>query len=123
MVIKKPRDALKSVLKTSLSRNTQQKDKKPANLSSIRDPEARRITNDPALITATIKRLETKLLSPDKSIHPLETFPWLNAIPAGPSPNQHMIMGKITSAIFQEALHQLPNHKVFRPGNISGVLL
>jgi len=39
MLIKQPRDALKSILNTSLSRNKQQKEKTPTNLSSIRDPE------------------------------------------------------------------------------------
>jgi hypothetical protein len=48
--IKKSRDALKSISKTSLSRNKQQKYKTPPNLSSILDPETERITNDPALI-------------------------------------------------------------------------
>jgi hypothetical protein len=67
--------------------------------------------------------METKLISPKKNIYPPEPFPWLNATPAGPPPNQHMIIVKITPAIFQEALYQLPNHKASGPENIPGVLL
>jgi hypothetical protein len=108
----KPRDALKSILQIRHPETNNN------NLSHIRDPETGRITNDTAIITAMIERLETKLLSPDIHINPLESFPWLNAIPAGPPPNQHMIIGKITPAIFQEALPQLPSHKAPDPDNI-----
>jgi hypothetical protein len=34
-----------------------------------------------------------------------------------------MIIGHITPTIFQEALHQLPNHKAPGPDNIPGILL
>jgi len=67
--------------------------------------------------------METKLLSPDKNINQLEPIPWLNAFPAGPPPNHRVMIDKITPAIFQEALHQLPNHKAPGPDNIPGLLL
>jgi hypothetical protein len=34
-----------------------------------------------------------------------------------------MIIGHTTPAIFQETLHQLPNHKTNGPDNIPGILL
>jgi hypothetical protein len=126
MFIRKPRDALKSILKTTSPKNKDINDPTPTNLSSItrpNDPITRLITNDPAPITTIIESLETKALSLDNLINPLASFPWLHAIPAGTPPTKNMIIGNITPAIFQEALRQLPNHKAPGPDNIPGILL
>jgi len=82
MFIRTPRDALKSILKTTSSKNKNSKDPTPRNLSSIRDPITRLITNNLARITAIIEGLETKAVSPDNLINLLASFPWLHAIPA-----------------------------------------
>jgi hypothetical protein len=111
MFIGKPRDALKSILKTSSSESKHNKDTTPTNLSSIRDPQTGRITNNPSRVTTIIETLETKSPLPDNRVILLAAFPWLHAIPAGTPPIKNLIIGHITPAIFQEALHQLPNHK------------
>jgi hypothetical protein len=88
MFIKKHRDALKSMFKTTSSKDRHNKDPTPSNLSSIRDPITGLITNNPARITARIESLETKSLSPDSRVNPLANFPWLHAIPAGVPPTK-----------------------------------
>jgi hypothetical protein len=75
MFIRKPRDALKSILKTTSPQNKHINDFTPTNLSSIRDPITRLITNDPARVTTIIESLETKALSPDNLINPLALLP------------------------------------------------
>ncbi len=67
--------------------------------------------------------METALLSPDPNIDPNGAFPWLDAIPATPPPTRHMIIGKLTPAIFNEALRLLPIHKAPGPDNIPGVFI
>jgi len=121
--IRKPRDALKSILKTTFSKNKHNKDLTPTNLSFIREPITRLVTNDPARVTAIIESLETKAFSPDNLINPLASFPWLHGIPPGTTPTKNMIIGKITPAIFHAALIKLPNHKAPGPDNIPGILL
>jgi hypothetical protein len=100
MFIRKPRDALKSILKTTSSKNKHIKDPTPTNLSSVRDPITRLVTNNPARVTAIIEGLETKALPPDNLINSLASFSWLQAIPAGTPPTNNMIIGNITPAIF-----------------------
>jgi len=100
MFIRKPRDALKSILKTTPSKKQHSKDPTPTNLLSIRDPITRLITNNTARVKAIIEGLEAKTLSPDILINPLASFPWLHAIPAGTPPTKNMIIGNITPAIF-----------------------
>jgi len=75
MFIRKPRDALKSILEISSARNTHHKVTTPSNLSSIRDSETGQITSSPTSVNAIIERLETKLLSPDNKINPLSSLP------------------------------------------------
>jgi hypothetical protein len=123
MFIRKPRDALKPILKITSPQNKHSNDPTPTNLCSIRDHITILITNDPARVTSIIESLETKALSPDNLINPLASFPWLHAIPAGAPPTKNIIIGNITPAIFQEALRQLPNHKAPGPNNIRGILL
>jgi hypothetical protein len=91
-------------LKTTSTKNKHSKDPTPTNLSSIRDPITRLITDNPARVTAIIEGLETKALSSDNLINPLASFPWLRAISAGTPPQKNMIIGSITPTIFQEAL-------------------
>jgi hypothetical protein len=98
MFIKKPRNALKSIPKTSSARNTHHKDTTPSSLFSIRNPETGLITSNPTSVNTIIERLETKLFSQDNRIHPLAPFPWLNEIAPGQPPKQNMIIGKITPA-------------------------
>jgi len=95
------RDALKSILKTTSTKNKHSKDPTPTNLSSIRDPITRLITDNPARVTAIIEGLETKALSPDNLINPLAFVPWLHSIPAGTPPTKNMIIGNIIPSIFQ----------------------
>jgi hypothetical protein len=123
MLIRKPRDALKSIFKTTSSKNKHSKDNTLTNLFSIRNPQTGRITRNPSRVTAIVETLETKALFPDNRVNPSAAFPCLHAIPAGTPPIKNMIIGHITPAIFQEALHQLPNHKAPGPDNIPGILL
>jgi hypothetical protein len=121
MFIRKPREALKSILETTFFKNKHNKDPTPTNISSIRDTITRLITDNPARVTTIIEGLETKALSPDNLINSLASFPWLHAIPAGTPPTKNMIIGNITPAIFQEALRQFSNHKAPGPDNIPGI--
>jgi hypothetical protein len=88
MFTRKPRDALKSILKATSSKNKHSKDPTPTNLSSIRNPITWLVINNPAHVTAIIEGLETKALFPDNLINPLASFPWLHAIPAGTPPQK-----------------------------------
>jgi hypothetical protein len=88
MFIRKPRDALKSIFKTTSSKNKHCKDPTPTNLSSIRNPITRLVTNNPTRVTTIIEGLETKFLSPDNLINPLASFPWVHVIPTGTPPTK-----------------------------------
>ena len=81
------------------------------------------IITDPTRFNSIIERLETKLLSPYSKVNPLNPFPWLNAIPPGKPSDWHMIIYKISPAIFQETLYQLFNHKVPGLDNTPELLL
>jgi len=70
MSIRKPRDALKSIIKTASNGKKHQQHPAPANLSSIRDPIPGRLTSDPTKVKRKIKQLETKALSPNARINP-----------------------------------------------------
>jgi hypothetical protein len=70
-----------------------------------------------------VEKVETASLSHEPNVDPNGAFPWINAIPATPSPPQHNIIGKLTPAVFNEALRLLPSHKAPSPDNIPGVLI
>jgi hypothetical protein len=123
MFVRKPRDALKSILKTASKGKKHQQHTAPTNLSSIRDAITRRTTSDPIQVKRIIEQLETKALSPDARINPRDQFPWLNAIPNNPTARKNMVIGSLTPAIFQEALRRLPSQKAPGLDNIPGVLL
>jgi hypothetical protein len=121
--VRKPRNALKSILKTAAKRQRYRQHTAPTNLSSIRGSITRRFTSDPAQVKRIIEQLETKALSPNARINPRDPFPWHNAIPNNPPARKFMGIGKLPPAIFQEALRRLPNQKAPGPDNIPGFLL
>ncbi len=70
-----------------------------------------------------MENIETTSLSPDPKVDPNGAFPLINAIQATSSPHQHMIIGKLTPSVFNEALRLLPSRKAPGPDNILGVLI
>jgi hypothetical protein len=76
MFVKKPRDALKSILKTASDRTSKSHEPNTQHLSALRDPDTGIITNNPAEVIAIVEKIEKKLLSPDPNIDPNAPFPW-----------------------------------------------
>ena len=71
MFFKKPRDALKSILKTTSDRTSKAHEPNIQHLSALRDPDTGIITSIPAEVIAIVEKIETKLLSPDyRQTHP-----------------------------------------------------
>jgi hypothetical protein len=86
MFVKKPRDALKSILKTASARTSPTQTPNTQNLTALRDPDTGVITNNPAEVIAIVEKIETARLSPDPNIDPNGAFPWQDAIPSTPPP-------------------------------------
>jgi hypothetical protein len=75
MFLGKPRNALKSIPKTTSIRDIHKRDPTPTNLSSMHDPKTWRIANNPARVNEIIERLETKALFPITLVYSLAAFP------------------------------------------------
>jgi len=76
-----------------------------------------------AEVVAIVEKVETASLSHEPNVDPNGAFPWIDAIPATSSPHKHMIIGKLTLTVLNEALRLFPSHKAPGPDNIPGVLM
>jgi hypothetical protein len=92
-------------------------------MSALWDPDTGLIMSNSVEVIAIVEKIETASLSPDTNVDPNGAFPWIDAIPATPFPPQHMIIDKLTPAVFNEALRLLPGHKAPCPDNIPRVLI
>ena len=120
---KKPKSALKAVLKSNTRDHLKNKDPTPTDLTAINDHIHGGTTFDPDTIIEVVEDLQRKALSRDPTIAPDAPFPWGEAVPPTPQPTTNMIKGRLDRAVFDEALRRNPDYKAPGPDNIPGVIL
>ncbi len=73
MFLKKPKEALQSILRTTAEEDTAQS--LPTDLSIIREPNTSRLLVEPAEVIAQVHKLESRALAPDPTLPPRGTIP------------------------------------------------
>ena len=120
---KKPKAALKSILKTSKHNPLYNEDPTPTDLSVIADHLHGGITADPRTVLDVVEDLQRKNLSPDPSVDPHAPFPWEHDVPPSPQPETTLVVGRLTQEVFDEALRRNPHYKAAGLDEIPGVIL
>jgi hypothetical protein len=121
LFVKKPSAALKSILRSSEEKSDTTT--LPTDLSVLRNESTGQILTSPNEVIEHLTQLETTALSPDPTLPMGVPFPWLTHVSPSPTSVDPMLIGKITPAIFQEALRRTPNHKAAGPDGVPGIVL
>ena len=84
---KKPRSALKAVMKSNTRNHLKNDDPTPTDLTAITDHIRGGTTFDPDNIIEVVEDLQRKALARDPQVDPDAPFPWDTEVPATPQPN------------------------------------
>ena len=121
MFVKKPSVALKAIIRSSEEKP--HNPSRPDDLSVLRDETTGHMITTPTEVISQLEQMETTALSPYPTLPLGAPFPWLGHVQPTPTSSDPMLIGKITPAIFQEALRRTPSHKAAGTDGVPGVVL
>ena len=101
---KKPKAALKAILKAAERTPLEDDDPTPTDLSIISDHLRGGVTTDPATVRNVIEDLQRQSLSPDPTIDPYAPFPWDQAAPPPPHSRRRRLWLDTSPRMFSKKL-------------------
>jgi hypothetical protein len=121
MFVKKPKVALRSILRTATITSDSQVF--PTDSSTVRDDTTGRLIRTPAEVIAEGENLPIKALTLDPTLPLGAPFPWRSkAAPTLPDAAS-MAVVCISTEILQQALRRTPNHNAVNPDGVPGLVL